>query len=229
MKMIRPHAAEIVSLGLLLAFSNAFAQGEIPGSEDTNTTATVADSAKGSVEESYSLRTQRRDRRVHIDPGSAHSGERLMFPTRRLSLLLVMVVFSSTALASAYEIDRPDSVVQPSAPYYPLLFSAFISNLAGHLGLGNDRMILRRLDLAFDLASLESPTGAFQTDTAVRLTGTGCRAPVTYDLWLSPASGDLLTAMRPQTALAVDEFYSPDDTIGGSRGGLLSIETGDSR
>jgi uncharacterized cupredoxin-like copper-binding protein len=50
MKMIRPHAAGIVSLGLMLAFSNAVGQGEIPGSEDTNTTATVADSAKGSVE-----------------------------------------------------------------------------------------------------------------------------------------------------------------------------------
>jgi uncharacterized cupredoxin-like copper-binding protein len=50
MKMIRPHASGIVSLGLMLAFSNAFAQGEIPGSEDTNAAATVADSAKGSVE-----------------------------------------------------------------------------------------------------------------------------------------------------------------------------------
>jgi hypothetical protein len=203
-----------------------------------------------------------------------------MFPTRRLSLPLVMVVFSSTALASAYEIDRPDSAVQPSAPYYPLLFSAFISNLAGHLGLGNDRMTLRSLDLVFDLASLESPTGAFQTDTAMRLTGTSCRAPasfnrrsaqengesvaedvnnrnsdawervlaVTYDLRLSPASGEIPTAMRPETALAVDEFpcldipsprslsamfrpriYSPVDMTGGSRGGHLSIETGNSR
>ena len=115
---------------------------------------------------------------------------RLMFPTRRLSLPLVMVVFSSTALASAYEIDRPDSAVQPSAPYYPLLFSAFISNLAGHLGLGNDRMTLRSLDLVFDLASLESPTGAFQTDTAMRLTGTSCRAPASFNRRSAQENGE---------------------------------------
>jgi len=153
---------------------------------------------------------------------------------RSLSLPLMMVVFSGTALASAYEIDRPDSAVQPSAPYYPLLFSAFISNLAGHLGLGNDRMSPRKLDLVFDLASLESPTGAFQTDTTLTLPGTSCRErargtqengesvaedfnirksdswervpAVTYDLRRSPASGELPTAMRPETVLAVDEL-----------------------
>lgn len=103
-----------------------------------------------------------------------------MFPTRRLSLPLMMVVFPSTALASAYEIDRPDSTVQPATPYYPLLFSAFISNLASHLGLGNSQKPPRSLDLVFDLASLESPTGAFPTDTALTLPATSCRAPVSW-------------------------------------------------
>ena len=50
MKRILPPAAGIVSLGLMLAFNNASGQGEIPGSADTKTTATVPDSAKGSVE-----------------------------------------------------------------------------------------------------------------------------------------------------------------------------------
>jgi uncharacterized cupredoxin-like copper-binding protein len=50
MKRKLPPAAGIVSLGLMLAFNNASGQGEIPGSADTKTTATVPDSAKGSVE-----------------------------------------------------------------------------------------------------------------------------------------------------------------------------------
>jgi uncharacterized cupredoxin-like copper-binding protein len=50
MKKIVPPAAGIVSLGLMLAFSNAFGQGASPGSADTKTAATVPDSAKGSVE-----------------------------------------------------------------------------------------------------------------------------------------------------------------------------------
>ena len=135
-----------------------------------------------------------------------------MFPTRRLSLPLMMVFFSGSALASAYEIDRPDSSVQPTTPYYPLLFSAFISNLASHLGLGNGQKTLRSSDLVFDLTSLESPTGEFPTDTTLTLPGTSCRAPavaedinirnsdawervlaVTYDLRLSPAGGELPT------------------------------------
>jgi uncharacterized cupredoxin-like copper-binding protein len=50
MRKLMPPAAGIVSLGLLLAFSSAFGQGESPGSADTKTAATVPDSAKGSVE-----------------------------------------------------------------------------------------------------------------------------------------------------------------------------------
>ena len=50
MKRIMIPAAGIVSLGLMLAFSNAFGQGESQGSADTKTAATVPDSAKGSVE-----------------------------------------------------------------------------------------------------------------------------------------------------------------------------------
>ena len=96
-----------------------------------------------------------------------------MFLTRRLLLPLMMVVVSSTALASAYEIDPPDSTVQATTPGYPLLFSAFIADLASHLGLGNGRKPLRSLGLVFDLASLESPT----------------ELAVTYDLRLSPAGG----------------------------------------
>ena len=48
MKKIMSPAAGIVSLGLMLAFSNAFGQGESRGSADTKTAA--ADSAKGSVD-----------------------------------------------------------------------------------------------------------------------------------------------------------------------------------
>ena len=50
MKKIVSPAAGIMSLGLMLAFSNAFGQGNSPGSADTKATATVPDSAKGSVE-----------------------------------------------------------------------------------------------------------------------------------------------------------------------------------
>ena len=50
MKKIVPPAAGIVSLGLMLAFSNAFGQGNSPGSADTKSTVTVPDSANGSVD-----------------------------------------------------------------------------------------------------------------------------------------------------------------------------------
>lgn len=86
-----------------------------------------------------------------------------MFPNRRLSLSLMlslmMLVCSSTALASAYEIDRPDSTPQLSSQYSPLLFGAFISNLAGHLRLGNDQVTARSSELVFDLDSLALPGG----------------------------------------------------------------------
>jgi hypothetical protein len=162
-----------------------------------------------------------------------------MFPNRKLSLPLMMLVCSSTALASTYEIDRPDSTLQLSSPYSPLLFAAFISNLAGHLRLGNDQVTARSSQLVFDLASLASPKETFQTDTTPTHPDTNCRAPasfnwrgvrengqsvaedfgirssdawervltVTYDLRLSPASGELATAgrRRLETALVVDE------------------------
>jgi uncharacterized cupredoxin-like copper-binding protein len=50
MKRIMTRAAEIVSLGLTLAFSNAFGQDESQGSAGTKTAAAVSDSAKGSVD-----------------------------------------------------------------------------------------------------------------------------------------------------------------------------------
>ena len=50
MATITTYAVVIVSLGLMLAFSNAFGQGESQGSADTKTAAAVPDSAKGSVE-----------------------------------------------------------------------------------------------------------------------------------------------------------------------------------
>ena len=50
MKKIMSPTAGIVSLGLMLAFSNAFGQGESQGSVDTKTAAAAPDSAKGSVE-----------------------------------------------------------------------------------------------------------------------------------------------------------------------------------
>ena len=101
-----------------------------------------------------------------------------MFPNRRLSLPLMMLVCSGTALASGYEIDRPDSTVQPSSPYTPLLFAAFISNLVGHLRLGNDQATQRSPHLVFDLASLTSAKEAFQTDATPTPPDTSCRAPV---------------------------------------------------
>jgi uncharacterized cupredoxin-like copper-binding protein len=50
MNKIKSPAAGIVSLGLMLAFSNTFGQGESQGSADTKTATAVPDSAKGSVE-----------------------------------------------------------------------------------------------------------------------------------------------------------------------------------
>ena len=50
MKKIVTPAAWIVSLGLMLSFSNAFGQGGSQGSANTKTAAAVPDSAKGSVE-----------------------------------------------------------------------------------------------------------------------------------------------------------------------------------
>jgi hypothetical protein len=104
-----------------------------------------------------------------------------MFPNRRLSLPLMMLACSSTALASAYEIDRPESTLQLSSPYSPLLFSAFISNLAGHGRFGNDQVTARSSKLVFDLASLGSPKGAFPMETTLTLPGTSCRAPVSLN------------------------------------------------
>jgi hypothetical protein len=104
-----------------------------------------------------------------------------MFANRRLSLPLMMLVCSSTALASTYEIDRPDSTLQLSSPYSPLLFAAFISNLAGHLRLGNEQVTARSSELVFDLASLASPRGAFQTDTMPMLPDTSCRASASFN------------------------------------------------
>jgi hypothetical protein len=104
-----------------------------------------------------------------------------MFPNRRLSLLLMMLVCASTALASGYEIDRPDGTVQPSSPYSPLLFAAFISNLAGHLRFGNDQATQRSTHLVFDLASLTSPKEAFQTDTTPTPPDTSCRPPALFN------------------------------------------------
>jgi hypothetical protein len=99
-----------------------------------------------------------------------------MIHNRRLSLSLLMLVCSSTALASAYEIDRPDSTSYLSSQHSPLLFGAFISNLAGHLRLGNDHVIARSSELVFDLDSLALPVGAFKTDTTPMLSDTSCRA-----------------------------------------------------
>jgi uncharacterized cupredoxin-like copper-binding protein len=50
MKKIMTSAAGIASLGLMLAFGNAFEQGESQGSADAKTAAAAPDSAKGSVE-----------------------------------------------------------------------------------------------------------------------------------------------------------------------------------
>jgi hypothetical protein len=104
-----------------------------------------------------------------------------MLSNRRLSLPLMMLVGSSTALASAYEIDRPDSTLQLSSPYSPFLFAAFISNLAGHLRLGNDQVTARSSELVFDLASLASPRGAFQADTMPTFPDTSRRLPASLN------------------------------------------------
>jgi uncharacterized cupredoxin-like copper-binding protein len=50
MKKIKSPAAGIVSLGLMLAFSNTFGQGANQGSADAKTPAAASDSTKGSVE-----------------------------------------------------------------------------------------------------------------------------------------------------------------------------------
>ena len=50
MKKIVPPATGIVSLGLMLAFSNALGQRASPGSADTKSTVTVPDSTNGSVD-----------------------------------------------------------------------------------------------------------------------------------------------------------------------------------
>jgi uncharacterized cupredoxin-like copper-binding protein len=50
MKKLMTPAAGIVSLGLMLAASNAFGQGESQGSADTKTAGAVPDTAKDSVE-----------------------------------------------------------------------------------------------------------------------------------------------------------------------------------
>ena len=152
-----------------------------------------------------------------------------MFPTRRLSLSLMMLFFSSTALASAYEIDRPDSAGQSTTPYYPLLFSAFISNLASHLGLGNGQIPSRSLDLAFDLASLEAPTGAFPTDNMQTLPGTSCRAPASFNRRCVQQNGESVdedSAWERVLAVTYDLRLSPES---GELPGHLSIETGNSR
>jgi hypothetical protein len=104
-----------------------------------------------------------------------------MFPNRRLSLPLMMLVCSSTALASGYEIDRPDSTVQLSSAYSPLLFAAFISSLAGRLRLGNDQATQRATHLVFDLASLTSPKETFQTDTTPTPPDTSSRGPALFN------------------------------------------------
>ncbi|MGD0505768.1 MAG: hypothetical protein ABSD02_23880 [Steroidobacteraceae bacterium] len=154
-----------------------------------------------------------------------------MVPNRRLSLTLILLVCFSTALASAYENDQLESRLPPSSPYSPLLFSALLSNFAGHVRLGNDPVTAHSPDLAFNRASLASPKEVFQADTMLTLPGTNCRVPgshnsvaldfgvrnsdawdrvltVTYDLEPSPASEKLMPATPPhqETALVVDEF-----------------------
>jgi hypothetical protein len=104
-----------------------------------------------------------------------------MVPNHRLSLPLMMLVCSSTALASDYESIGPTASFNGSAPYSPLLFAAFISNFAGHFRLGNDQVTRRNSQLVFDLASLASPKEAFQTDTAPTLPDTCCRARASFN------------------------------------------------
>jgi|SRR5579859_1116904 len=136
-----------------------------------------------------------------------------MFPNRRLSLPLMMLVGSSTALASAYEIDRPDSTLQVSSPYSPLLFAAFISNLAGRLRLGNDPLTARSSELVFDLASLASSSGAFQTDTTPTFPDTSRRLPPSVNCRATQKNArsvaedfGIRNSDSPQPALVVDEF-----------------------
>jgi len=133
-----------------------------------------------------------------------------MFPTRKLSLPLMMLVGSSTAFASAYEIDRPDSTLQLSSPYAPLLFAAFISNLAGHLRLGNDQVTARSSEFVFDLASLASPRGAFQTDTMPTFPDTSRQLPASLNC-----------RGAPENAQSVAEDFSirNADGCGGSTAG----------
>ena len=50
MKKIVPLATGLMSLGLMLVFSNAFAQHASPSSAEAKTAVTVADSANGSVD-----------------------------------------------------------------------------------------------------------------------------------------------------------------------------------
>jgi len=106
-----------------------------------------------------------------------------MFPNRKLSLALMMLVCSSTALASSYESDRPDGTIQPSSPYSPFLFGTLISNLSGHLRLGNDQVTARSSELVFDLSTLSSPKEAFQSYTTPAPFDTRCRAPAIVNWW----------------------------------------------
>jgi len=106
-----------------------------------------------------------------------------MFPNRKLSLALMMLVCSRIALASGYESDRPDSTIQPSSPYSPLLFGTLISNLAGHLRLGNDQVTARSSELVFDLRTVASPKEAFQSDTTPTPFDASCRAPTLFNRW----------------------------------------------
>jgi hypothetical protein len=106
-----------------------------------------------------------------------------MFPNRKLSLALMMMVCSSTALASGYECDRPDSTIQPSSPCSPFLFGTLISNLAGHLRLGNDQVTARSSGLVFDVPTLASPKEAFQSDTTPAPFDTSCRGPALVNRW----------------------------------------------
>ncbi len=68
MKKILSPAAGIVSLGLMLAFSNAFGLGESQGSADTKTAAVMPDSAKGSVE--VKLTEYKIEMPVSVDAGA---------------------------------------------------------------------------------------------------------------------------------------------------------------
>lgn len=129
-----------------------------------------------------------------------------MFPNRRLSLPLMMLVGSSTALASAYEIDRPDSTLQMSSPYSPLLFAALISNLAGHLRLGNGQVTARSPELVFDLASLTSPREALQTGITPMFLDTSRGLPASLN-----------SRAAQENAQSVDEDFSIRNSDGWER------------